>query len=301
MSILVICEKPSQAQNYAAVLGATKRDKGFYTGNGYIVAYCFGHLLGLAAPDAYGDYGKWRYADLPIMPIAWKHVPAKDKVPQLKTLKELINRPDVAYVVNACDAGREGELIFRLVYEHARSKKPIKRLWISSMEDAAVQAGFQNLKDGKEYDNLYAAASCRERADWLVGLNCTRLFTVLYGTVLNTGRVQSPTLAMLVKREADIEAFVKEPFYTPTLDLSAFMAGGERHKEKAEATAYAASSATLLNDDDTEARRATDQIVNRVVDDLLQEPGGGHYPLFNEYMGNVDFKERLEDYAFIRA
>jgi len=251
MSTLIICEKPSQAQGYAAVLGATKRENGYFTGNGYIVAYCFGHLLELAAPDAYGDYAKWRYADLPIIPSTWKHVPAKDKASQLKTLKELISRPDVDCVVNACDAGREGELIFRLAFEHAKSKKPIKRLWISSMEDAAIKAGFASLKDGKEYDNLYAAASCREKADWAVGLNCTRLFTVLYGTTLNTGRVQSPTLAMLVKRESDIDAFVKEPFYTPTLDLSSFMAGGEKHKDKTEADAIVAAcegqSATITD------------------------------------------------------
>ena len=248
---LIICEKPSQARSYAAVLGANGRKDGYFIGNGYIVAYCFGHLLELAPPDAYGDYAKWRYADLPIIPSTWKHVPAKDKASQLKTIKELISRADVDCVVNACDAGREGELIFRLVYEHAKSKKPIKRLWISSMEDAAVKAGFDNLKAGAEFDSLYAAASCRERADWLVGLNCTRLMTVLYGTTLNTGRVQSPTLAMLVKREADIDGFVKEPFYTPTLDMSDFMASGERHKDRAEADAIAAAcegqSATITN------------------------------------------------------
>jgi DNA topoisomerase-3 len=251
MSTLVICEKPSQAQGYAAVLGASKRENGYFSDSGYIIAYCFGHLLELAPPDTYGDYAKWRYADLPIIPSTWKHVPAKDKAAQLKTIKELMNRSDVDSVVNACDAGREGELIFRLVYEHAKSKKPIKRLWISSMEDAAVKAGFASLKDGAEYDNLYAAASCRERADWLVGLNCTRLFTVLYGATLNTGRVQSPTLAMLVKRESDIGVFVKEPFYTPTLDLGGFIAGGEKHKDKAEADAVAAAcegqSATVTN------------------------------------------------------
>jgi len=236
---LVICEKPSQAQGIAAAIGANERKGGFFIGNGYIVAYCFGHLLELAPPDAYGDFAKWRYADLPIVPQDWKHIPTKDKAAQLNTLKELMSRADVDCIINACDAGREGELIFRLVYDHAKSKKPLKRLWISSMEDAAILSGFKNLKDGAEYDTLYAAASCRERADWLVGLNCTRLFTVLYGTVLNTGRVQSPTLAMLVKRESDISAFVKEPFYTPTIDLSTFTAGGERHKERAEADVIA--------------------------------------------------------------
>jgi len=187
--ILVICEKPSQAQGYASVLGANERKGGFFIGNGYIVAYCFGHLLELAPPDAYGEqYSKWRYADLPIVPKQWKHVPIIDKAAQLKVLTDLMNRADVECVINACDAGREGQLIFELVREYAKCKKPVKRLWISSMEDSAVKAGFDNLKDGAEYDGLSAAASCRERADWLVGLSITRLMTLLYGVVLNTGR-----------------------------------------------------------------------------------------------------------------
>jgi len=230
---LIITEKPSVARSIAAVLNAKERKDGFFIGNNYIVSWCAGHLLELAAPDAYGEqYTKWRYADLPIMPDVWKHIPSKDKAVQLKILTELMNRDDVACVINACDAGREGEHIFRLVYEYAKCRKPIKRLWISSMEDAAIKAGFENLKDGAEYDDLYAAASCRERADWLVGLNATRLFSVLYGATLNTGRVQSPTLAMLVKREADIAAFVKEPFYTPVIDCGLFMASGDRLKDK---------------------------------------------------------------------
>ena len=240
MSKLIISEKPSVASSIAAVINANERKDGYFIGNGYIVSYCFGHLLELATPDAYG-YAKWKYADLPIIPNKWIHTPSKDKAAQLKTLKSLMNRADVDCIVNACDAGREGELIFRLVYEYARCKKPLKRLWISSMEDAAIKAGFDNLKDGAEYDALYAAASCRERADWLVGLNCTRLMTVLYGTVLNTGRVQSPTLAMLVKREADIAAFVKEPFYMPALDLGSFMASGEKSKDRAAADKISAA------------------------------------------------------------
>ena len=239
---LVICEKPSQAKGYAAVLGAGKRENGYFIGNEYIIAYCFGHLLELAAPAAYGEqYAKWKYADLPIVPDEWIHTPVKDKTAQLEILKELMNRADVECIVNGCDAGREGELIYRLVYEYANCRKPTKRLWISSMEDAAIKAGFDNLKDGTEYDNLYAAASCRERADWTVGLSATRLFSILYGNVLSTGRVQSPTLAMLVKREADIEGFVKEPFYTPTLDMSAFTASGDRITEKSDADAIAAA------------------------------------------------------------
>ena len=196
---LVVTEKPSVARQISAVLDARERKDGFFIGSGYIVSWCAGHLLELAAPDAYGkQYAKWRYADLPIIPDEWKHNPCKEKAAQLKILKELMNRADVETVINACDAGREGEHIFRLVYEHAKCKKPIKRLWISSMEDAAIKGGFDNLKDGAEYDRLYAAATCRERADWLMGLNATRLFSVLYSQTLNTGRVQSPTPFVLV-------------------------------------------------------------------------------------------------------
>ena len=212
---LVIAEKPSVSKSLSAVLGAGKREDGYFIGGEYIVARCFGHLLELAAPDEYDmKYAKWKYADLPIVPQTWIHKPVQDKASQLETLKDLMNRADVDCIINACDAGREGELIFRLVYEYAKCKKPLKRLWISSMEDAAVKAGFAALKDGAEYDNLYAAAACRERADWIVGLSATRLFSILYGTLLNTGRVQSPTLAMLVKREAEIDGFVKEPFFS---------------------------------------------------------------------------------------
>ncbi|GHV12274.1 DNA topoisomerase [Clostridia bacterium] len=211
-------------------------------GSGYIISYCFGHLLELAPPDAYGQYKKWRYEDLPIVPDVWKHTPAKDKAAQLKILKELMNSDGVDYVVNACDAGREGELIFRLVYEYAKCRKKIKRLWIQNLEDSAIRNGFANLKDGAEYDNLCAAAKCREQADWTVGISATRLFTVLYGgATLNVGRVQSPTLAMLVKREYEINNFVKEPFYTPALDLSGFTASGKKLNDKSAAEAIAAA------------------------------------------------------------
>jgi DNA topoisomerase-3 len=241
---LVITEKPSQSATYSAVVGANSRKAGCFEGNGYIVTYCFGHLLELAAPDAYGEkFKKWNYADLPIVPQDWIHVPAKDKKDQLNIICGLMNRADVTEVINACDAGREGELIFRLVYDHAKCNKPVKRLWISSMEDAAVREGFDSLKDGADYDNLCAAAKCREQADWLVGISATRLYTLLYGTLLNTGRVQSPTLAMLVRREEEIANFVKEPFYTPTLDLSGFSASGEKLKDRAAADSIAAACA----------------------------------------------------------
>jgi DNA topoisomerase-3 len=242
MQKIVLCEKPSQAQAYSAVLGAAKRENGFFIGGGYIAAWCYGHLLELAAPDVYDErYKKWRYGDLPIVPEVWKHVPAKGKSAQLEILKELMNRADVMEIINACDAGREGENIFRLVYEYAKCKKPIKRLWISSMEDAAVRKGFANLKDGAEYDDLYAAASCRERADWLCGISLTRAVSIVHNTTLTVGRVQSPTLAMLVKRESEIANFVKEPFYTPTLDFCGFTASGEKLKDKAAADAIAAN------------------------------------------------------------
>ncbi|GHV11336.1 DNA topoisomerase [Clostridia bacterium] len=256
MSNLIICEKPSVAASVAAVLGADKKRSGYLEGNGYIVSYCFGHLLELAAPDVYGEqYKKWRYEDLPIVPDVWKHTPAKDKAAQLKILKELMNSDGIDCVVNACDAGREGELIFRLVYEYAKCRKKIKRLWISSMEDAAIRDGFANLKDGAEYDNLCNAAKCREQADWAVGISATRLFTVLYkGATLNVGRVQSPTLAMLVKREAEIANFVKTPFYTAELDLGGFTATSERYDDKAAAESVVAdcSTATVTSVTQTE-------------------------------------------------
>jgi DNA topoisomerase-3 len=184
--ILIISEKPFVSRNLADVLGASQKRDGYIEGGGYLVSWCFGHLLELAPPDVYDEkYKKWRYADLPIVPQDWKHVPAKGKAAQLKILKDLMNRSDVECIINACDAGREGELIFRLVYEYAQCGKPIRRLWISSMEESAVQDGFANLKDGAEYESLYAAASCRERADWCVGISATRLFSVLYGKTQN--------------------------------------------------------------------------------------------------------------------
>ncbi|GHU35761.1 DNA topoisomerase [Clostridia bacterium] len=256
MSTMILCEKPSVAASIAAVLGADKKRSGYLEGNGYIVSYCFGHLLELAPPDAYGEqYKKWRYEDLPIVPDKWKHTPTKDKAAQLKILKELMNSDGVDYVVNACDAGREGELIFRLVYEYVKCRKKIKRLWISSMEDAAIRDGFANLKDGAEYDNLCAAAKCREQADWAVGISATRLYTVLYGgATLNVGRVQSPTLAMLVKREDEIENFVKTPFYMAELGLGGFTAASGRYDDKAAAESVVAdcSTATVTSVKQTE-------------------------------------------------
>lgn len=238
MKRLVIAEKPSVGMSIASVLGAKERKDGYVEGREYIVSWGFGHLAELANADSYDEkYAKWRHEDLPIVPANWKYKIPKDKYSQFKTLKALMGRDDVEGVINACDAGREGELIFRNIYDMAGCKKPIYRLWISSMEDSAIRQGFKELKSGKEYDNLFAAARCREWADWLVGINATRLFSVLYHRTLNVGRVVSPTLALLVQREAEIGAFKPAPFYTAELDFGSFTASSGKFKEKSEATA----------------------------------------------------------------
>ncbi len=233
---LVIAEKPSVAMSLAAVLGANEKKDGYLEGGGYLVSWCVGHLLELAQPEAYGEqYAKWRYGDLPILPEEWKYEVPKDKKKQLDLLCRLMKDKRVESVVCATDAGREGELIFRLVYEHAGCKKPMERLWISSMEDAAIRDGFEHLRPGSDYDNLYDAAVCRAGADWLIGINATRLFSVLYGVTLNVGRVMSPTLALLVQREADIQAFTSKPFYVPEITCGGFTASGEKLSVKHEA------------------------------------------------------------------
>ena len=232
---LVIAEKPSVAQSLAAVIGAATRKDGYLEGNGWRVSWCVGHLAGLADADSYDPkYAKWRYDDLPILPEHWQMVVGKDKKKQFDVLKQLMNAPDVTEVVNACDAGREGELIFRSVYELAGCQKPMKRLWISSMEDSAIREGFANLRPGADYDGLRDAALCRAKADWLVGINATRLFSVLYHRTLNIGRVMSPTLALIVQREAEIDTFKPVPFYTVTLELPGFSAASARMDKKAD-------------------------------------------------------------------
>ena len=232
---LVIAEKPSVAMSLAAVLGANEKKDGYLEGGGYLVSWCVGHLLELAQPEAYGEqYARWRYGDLPILPEEWKYEVPKDKKKQLDLLCRLMKDKRVDSVVCATDAGREGELIFRLVYEHAGCKKPMERLWISSMEDAAIRDGFEHLRPGSDYDKLYDAAVCRAGADWLIGINATRLFSVLYGVTLNVGRVMSPTLALLVQREADIQAFTSKPFYVPEITCGGFTASGEKLSGKNE-------------------------------------------------------------------
>lgn len=236
MSKLVVCEKPSVAQSIGKVLGASKRCDGYLEGGGYLVSWCVGHLVELAQPEAYGEtYAKWRLEDLPILPEEWRYQVSPSTKKQFQVLKELMSREDVASIVEATDAGREGELIFRLVYHQCKCKKPFERLWISSMEDAAIREGFASLRPGTEYDALYEAALCRERADWIVGINATRLFSCKYGPTLNVGRVMTPTLAMVCDREAAISGFQSEPFYTVQLVPEGFAANGERMKEKTEA------------------------------------------------------------------
>ena len=229
---LVIAEKPSVAQSIAAVLNAKKRHDGYLEGGGHLVSWCFGHLAELADAAAYNtDYAKWTMKDLPIVPISYRFTIREDKRKQFDILRGLLRREDVSEVVNACDAGREGELIFRTVYCLAGCSKPILRLWISSMEDDAIHAGFKQLKSGRDYDGLHQSALCRAKADWLVGINATRYFSLTYGRTLNIGRVMSPTLALLVQREADISAFVPEPFYTVQLDCG-FIAATDRMKDR---------------------------------------------------------------------
>ena len=226
---LVIAEKPSVAQSIAKVLGSMARKEGYMEGSGWLVSWCVGHLAGLAEPGVYNPaYDKWRKEDLPIVPENWHFTIGKDKRKQFDALRTLMRREDVCEVVNACDAGREGELIFRTVYHLAGCDKPVKRLWISSMEDSAVREGFENLRPGSEYDGLHQAALCRLKADWVVGINATRLFSVLYGRTLNVGRVMSPTLAMIVQREAEIAAFEPQPFYTVELSCGGMVLSGER-------------------------------------------------------------------------
>ena len=237
MQKLVIAEKPSVAQSIAAVIGAKQKHDGYLTGGGYTVSWCLGHLAELSDASAYNaDYAKWNRKDLPIIPENYRFTVALDKRKQFDVLRELLRSPEISEVINACDAGREGELIFRTVYYLAGCTKPMKRLWISSMEDAAIREGFQNLRPGRDYDGLHQSALCRARADWLVGINATRYFSLLYGRTLNIGRVMSPTLALLVQREAEISAFVPEPFYTVQLDCG-FTAATERMKDRSAADA----------------------------------------------------------------
>ena len=236
MHNLIITEKPSVARTISKVLGATTRRDGYLEGGGYLVSWCVGHLVELAPPGVYDPrFERWDRADLPILPERWQYLVSSSTKKQFDVLCKLMHRADVDRIVCATDAGREGELIFRLVYQECGCRKPVSRLWISSMEDAAIRAGFANLKPSTEYDSLYKAALCRERADWLVGINATRLFSCLHGVTLNVGRVMTPTLAMTVEREAVIASFRPEPFYMVLLKMEDCMASSERFKDKSQA------------------------------------------------------------------
>jgi DNA topoisomerase III len=273
---LVIAEKPSVAQSIAKVIGATERKDGYlatpnradsaadggdFESVSYLVSWCYGHLIELAAPETYDPkYVKWRKDDLPIFPDPFQYQVTDSTKKQFQILKKLMERNDVVSIVEATDSGREGELIFRLVYHQANCCKPFERLWISSMEDSAIRDGFAHLKPSNEYDALYKAALCRERADWIVGINATRLFSTLYGQTLNVGRVMTPTLGMIVSRETEIERFRPEPFYTIQLSLAGILMTGERLKDRTEAeqklaevqAAGAATIQTLRTTDKTE-------------------------------------------------
>ena len=226
---LVIAEKPSVAISISKVLGATKKKDGYYEGNGYKVSWCVGHLIQMANPDSYDEkYAKWNMEDLPIIPSEYKYEVSKSTKKQFSILKKLLNAKEVENVVNACDAGREGESIFRLVYNQANCKKKMKRLWISSMEDSAIKDGFNNLKDGSYYDGLFESAKARAIADWLVGMNISRLYSCLYKQNYSVGRVQTPTLAMIVNRDDEINNFKKEKYYTVELSLDGFSLSTDR-------------------------------------------------------------------------
>lgn len=236
MKYLVIAEKPSVSKSIAKVIGAYRQEDGYLEGGDCVVSWCLGHLAEYAAPEHYDErYESWRFEDLPILPVEWKLLVHNTKKPQFNVLRKLLRSKKFDYVVNACDAGREGEAIFRRVYALAGSKLPIKRLWISSMEDAAIQQGFENLKDGAAYDNLFAASECRAKADWLIGMNGTRAFTKKYGRKQIIGRVQTPTLAMLTERQTKIQNFVKEPYYKVELSGGGMVAVSEQMAQEQDA------------------------------------------------------------------
>ena len=241
MSKLIIAEKPSVAKSIASALGASSRADGFYEGNGLLVSWCVGHLVSPMDAGGYDErFKKWRYDDLPILPEPFRYVLAPGKEDAFENLRALMDRPDVDTIVNACDAGREGELIFRLVYEMAGCRKPVLRLWISSMEDSAIREGFSELRPSADYEALYQSSLCRQKADWLVGINATRLFSVLYHRTLNVGRVQTPTLAMLAERDAKITLFHKEKYHLLRLTLDGAEAVSEKFTDSAEAEQAAA-------------------------------------------------------------
>lgn len=233
---LVIAEKPSVGKAIANVLGANKLGDGYTEGNGYIVSWCVGHLVQLINPDEYDEkYKKWAFDTLPIIPANWKFSISSSTAKQYKIVKNLMYRSDINEIICATDAGREGECIFRYVYNFANCNKPVKRLWISSVEDKAIRDGFENLRDSSEFDNMFAAGFCRAKADWLVGMNFSRLFSCRCGSALSVGRVQTPTLAMIVQRDSDVKSFVKQQFFTVELDCGEFIASSARFDDESKA------------------------------------------------------------------
>ena len=299
----VVTEKNSVARSVAAVLGASEKKKGYLKGNGYWVSWCVGHLVELAAPSVYDEkYAKWRTEDLPILPVNWQFSVIESTKAQFNVLRTLMNDSRVTSIVCATDAGREGELIFRLVYSLCGCTKPVERLWISSLEDAAIAEGFRNLRPASEYDSLYHAALCRAQADWLVGINATRLFSTRYHQLLNIGRVMTPTLALLVEREALIQAFQSTPFYTVRLDCGSLRAISERLTERAEAERIAAlcderqslqKSCTLADRTMELLNLAKDRLANRYVADV--ERGFTRYAkeLLGENLGRALLDKNL--------
>ena len=230
---LIIAEKPSVALSIAKVVGASSRKDGYIQGNGYMVSWCVGHLIQMASPDKYDEkYAKWNLDDLPILPKDFKYEVSKNTKKQYGVLKKLLHLKEVDTVINACDAGREGELIFRLVYEEAKCKKPIKRLWISSMEDESIRKGIESLASGKDFENLFESAKSRAIADWLVGMNLSRLYSCLYNQNYSVGRVQTPTLSMIAERDSEITGFIKEPYYVVEIVTDDFSLSTERIDSK---------------------------------------------------------------------
>lgn len=260
---LVITEKPSVAKTCADVLGAKKRQNGYLEGNGYLVSWCVGHLVELVMPQDYDEkYRKWRKEDLPIIPEKWKYRVSPSTKKQFNTLKKLMDRKDVDEVLCATDAGREGELIFRLVYHQAGCRKPFRRIWLSSMEDTAIRKAFSNPQPGADYDNLFEAARCREQADWIVGINATRLFSCLYHDTLNVGRVMTPTLAMVTDREKEISSFVSEPFLVIRLTAEGvvFESGKFKDKESAMEKIRAMKNANFAIVQDVSVKRKKEKL-----------------------------------------
>ena len=233
---LIIAEKPSVAESIAKVLGITNKKNGYIIGNDYIISWCVGHLVSLASADTYhAKYSKWNYQDLPIIPQEWQYTVNINTKKQFEILKELIAKKEVTELICATDAGREGELIFRLVYQKCNCKKPVKRLWISSLENSAILRGMAELENSQKYDSLYDAALCRAKADWLIGMNASRLFSCLYHKTLNVGRVMTPTLAFLTEREKEISSFQKQKFYQVEIDCGDFCAISEKIESKTDA------------------------------------------------------------------